>query len=318
MTAFNADSTTKDVIAGRSLLGKTAVVTGASAGLGVETARTLASAGANVVLVARSASKLEPVLETLREELPQAEFDSVLVDLADLDSVRRGSAELLSRHSTVHLLINNAGVMACPLARTAQDFELQFGTNHLGHFLLTVLLAPALQNAAAQCRQPSRVVALSSSGHRFGGIHFDDPNYRQRDYDKWEAYGQSKTANALFAVGLDARMKDAGVRAFAVHPGMILTELGRHLQQEDYDALMARMPKGVEPKFKDVEQGAATSVWAATTDELEGRGGLYLEDCHIADSSGELMTGGIADYAIDPAAADRLWQLSEELVGQAL
>ncbi len=317
MTTFDANSTTGNVIEGISLAGKVAVVTGASAGLGIETARVLAGAGARVLLVARDGKKLEPVLQSLRQQLPDAQLDSALMDLADLDSIRTAAADIVGRFECIHLLVNNAGVMACPLARTAQGFELQFGTNHLGHFLFTSLLAPALVAGAARSGQDSRVIALSSAGHRFGEMNFDDPNYEQRDYDKWVAYGQSKTANALFAVGLDARLKGRGVRAFAVHPGVIMTELSRHMVPEDFELLKSAAPPGEEMTFKSVEQGAATSVWAATSPQLAGRGGLYLEDCHIAEPAAVGKSGGIADYARDPVLADRLWALSEALVGQA-
>ncbi len=315
MTNFNADSTTDDVIAGISLAGRVAVVTGASAGLGVETARVLAQAGARVLLVARSREKLAPVLQSLRDQLPGAQLDSAFMDLADLDSVRAAAADIAARHPRINLLINNAGVMACPLGRTAQGFELQFGTNHLGHFLFTGLLLPALRAAAAESGRDSRVIALSSAGHRFGGIDFEDPNYERRAYDKWGAYGQSKTANALFAVGLDARERGRGVRAFAVHPGVIMTELGRHVQPEDWETLKAARPSKEEMTYKSLEQGAATSIWGATSPQLQDLGGLYLEDCHIAGPAEPGKGGGVAAYASDPALADRLWALSEDLVG---
>jgi NAD(P)-dependent dehydrogenase (short-subunit alcohol dehydrogenase family) len=317
MTQFNADSTTGDVISGISLDGRVAVVTGASAGLGIETARVLAQAGATVLLVARNREKLAPVLQSLREQVPGAQLDSALMDLSDLDSVRAAAADIAARYPQIHLLINNAGVMACPLAYTAQGFEMQFGTNHLGHFLFTGLLLPTLRAAAAGSGQDSRVISLSSAGHRFGGVDFDDPNYERREYSKWGAYGQSKTANALFAVGLDAREKGRGVRAFAVHPGVIMTELGRHLQPDDWEDLQAARPSDEEMTFKSIEQGAATTVWGATSPQLQGLGGLYLEDCHIAGPAVPGKGGGVAAYASDPAAADRLWDLSGTLVGQS-
>lgn len=317
MTAFNADSTTHDVISGISLAGKVAVVTGASAGLGIETARALAAAGARVMLVARNREKLQPVLQSLRTGVAGAQLDSALMDLADLDSVRATAVDIASRYPRINLLINNAGVMACPLARTTQGFELQFGTNHLGHFLFTALLVPSLVEGAAEAGVDSRVIALSSRGHQFSDVDFDDPNYRHREYNKWFAYGQSKTANALFALALDARCKARGVRAFAVHPGAIMTELGRHMQPQDLETLKAAMPPGEPMTFKTVEQGAATSVWAATSPQLRDLGGLYLEDCQIAAAAAPGKAGGVAAYATDPAAADRLWTLSEALVGQS-
>jgi len=318
MTTFNASSTTREVIAGIALDGRLAVVTGASAGLGIETARVLAQAGATVLLVARNQEKLAPVLQSLREQLPGARLDSALMDLSDLDSVRAAAADIAVRYPRIHLLVNNAGVMACPLGRTAQGFEMQFGTNHLGHFLFTGLLLPALRAAAADAGRDSRVIALSSAAHRFAGIDFDDPNFERRDYHKWSAYGQSKTANALFAVGLDAREKGRGVRAFSVHPGVIATELGRHVQPEDWETLKAALPSQQEMTYKTIEQGAATSIWGATTPQLQGLGGHYLEDCHIAAPAVPGQDGGIEAYAIDPADADRLWRLSEALVGQTL
>jgi NAD(P)-dependent dehydrogenase (short-subunit alcohol dehydrogenase family) len=202
--------------------------------------------------------------------------------------------------------------MACPLMRTAQGFEMQFGTNHLGHFLLTGLLAPALIEGA-----PGRVVNLSSGGHKFGAFNFTDPNYNTREYDKWRAYGESKTANILFTVGLDERSRERGLRAFAVHPGVIMTNLSRHMEQVDYETLMSRAPSGQSLEFKSLEQGAATTVWAATSPDLSGRGGIYLEDCQIARASKGDGGAGVESYAVNPGAAEKLWQLSEELVGQS-
>ena len=188
---------------------------------------------------------------------------------------------------------------------------MQFGTNHLGHFLLTCLLEPALLAGA-----PGRVVNLSSGGHRFSNFSFEDPNYNARDYEKWQAYGESKTANALFTVELDKRMKDSDVRSFAVHPGVIMTELSRHMEDADFTTLSERSPSGSKMVFKSVEQGAATSVWAATSAALEGKGGIYLEDCQIAAPAQPSGAGGVEAYAVDEEAAQRLWALSEELVGQ--
>ena len=207
MSAFNQHSTTNEVIEGVDLSGKTALVTGASAGLGVETVRTLATAGAQVIMVARNEEKLRAAQQMLLGENPAFHLDAQVLDLADLDSVRSGGAAILSRHATLDILINNAGVMACPLGRTAQGFELQFGTNHLGHFLLTCLLTPALLAAPS-----ARVVSLSSAGHKMAAVNFEDPNYLHRDYQKWPAYGSAKTANALFAVGLEARLGARGVQ----------------------------------------------------------------------------------------------------------
>ncbi|MEP4147132.1 MAG: SDR family NAD(P)-dependent oxidoreductase [Halioglobus sp.] len=310
MSEFGANTSTHEVIQGVNLDGKQALVTGASSGLGVETARTLAGAGAAVMMVARDAAKLESAVAQVSAAVPNAKLDTALLDLADLDSVRAGAATILAKCPSIQLLINNAGVMACPLMRTAQGFEMQLGTNHLGHFLLTCLLAPALITGA-----PARVVNLSSAGHRFSPLDVDDPNYLQRDYEKWQAYGQSKTANVLFSVGLDQRMQAKGVRSFAVHPGMIMTELSRHMEQSDMEKILAGRDIA-DIGFKTVEQGSATSVWAATSEDLDSLGGIYLEDCHIAEPAGPDSDGGIESYAVDRATADTLWQLSEQMVGE--
>jgi NAD(P)-dependent dehydrogenase (short-subunit alcohol dehydrogenase family) len=201
--------------------------------------------------------------------------------------------------------------MACPLARTPEGYELQFATNHLGHFLLTGLLAAALRAGA-----PARIVNVSSAGHRFSPVVFEDIHYERRPYDKWEAYGQAKSANVLHAVELDRRLRGAGVRAFALHPGGIVTELGRHLDADDVAALRARA-SGAKMRWKTVEAGAATSVWAATAPELEGQGGLYLEDCRVGRPKASLEDAeGYAPWAVDPDAAARLWSASEAMVGE--
>ncbi len=313
MSRFDATSTTDDVISGISLAGKLAVVTGASSGLGVETARALSAAGAEVLLIARDEAKLQAVVQELLQQQPGAQLHTQCMDLADLDSVRAAVAQILRSHPRIHLLINNAGVMACPLMRTAQGFEMQFGTNHMGHFLFTCLLAPALLAAA-----PARVINLSSAGHKFANFNFDDPAYFDRDYDKWQAYGESKTANILFTVALDRRLRERGVRVFAVHPGVIMTRLSRHMQQEDFESLSTKTPSGEELVFKSLEQGAATTVWAATAAELEGKGGIYLENCQIARPAVHGSNSGVESYALDAAAAERLWSLSEELAEQSL
>ena len=312
MNRFNANSTAAEVIEGISLAGKLAVVTGASSGLGVETCRVLALAGANVLMVARDEDKLEAVAAELRKEQPGAEFLTQRMDLADLNSVRSAATEILLYHSEIQLLINNAGVMACPLQRTAQGFEMQFGTNHLGHFLFTGLLSDALLEGA-----PGRVVNLSSAGHKLARFNFDDPSYLHREYDKWQAYGESKTANILFTVGLDLRTRERGVRAFAVHPGAIMTNLGRHIDQSDLVTLSERTASGGKMEFKTLQQGAATTVWAASSPHLSGRGGIYLEDAQIAPAAVEGKDIGVESYAVNPALAERLWLLSEELVGQS-
>jgi len=309
--SFGAETTTDEVLEGISLEGRVAFVTGASGGLGAETARALAARGAAVTLAARNVEKAGEVAAGIRESTGNAAIDVVALDLTSPDSVRQCAKGWLADHDTLHLLINNAGVMATPFERTAQGFELQFATNHLGHFLLTGLLVPALRAGA-----PARIVNLSSGGHRFGGIDFDDIHFERREYDKWLAYGQSKSANVLFSVELDRRLRDAGIRAHAVHPGVIMTELARYLQPEDIQDLMSKS-SGAGLTFKPVEAGAATTVYAATAPELDGQGGLYLEDCHIAEcKEAEGEATGYAPHAVDPDAARRLWGVSEELVGE--
>ena len=312
MSRFDGASTTDQVTEGVSLEGKCAVVTGASSGLGLETCRVLAAAGATVLMVARNKDTLDAAAGEIRQQQPDARLLTQIMDLADLDSVRSAAAVILQQADKIQLLINNAGVMACPLMRTTQGFEMQFGTNHLGHFLLTGLLSPALINGS-----PSRVINLSSAGHKFGPFNFSDTNYHQREYDKWQAYGESKTANVLFSVGLNLRMRERGVRAFAVHPGMIMTNLARHLEAADITALTDRSSSSEPLVFKTLEQGAATTLWAATTPDLALEGGQYLEDCHIAPPAESGGSSGVESYAVDPAMAEKLWLLSEDLVGQS-
>jgi NAD(P)-dependent dehydrogenase (short-subunit alcohol dehydrogenase family) len=321
MSELGFHSTADEVLAETALDDTVALVTGASSGLGLETARALAARGARVVMLARDRDKLEQAAAVIESQGLPGRLDTALLDLADLERVRGAAATLLDLYPRVDLLINNAGVMACPLGRTAQGFERQFGTNHLGHFLFTCLMAPALLEGARQGAD-ARVVNLSSAAHRFAAVDFEDPNYRQRDYDKWQAYGQSKTANILFTVALDRRLAGQGVRAFAVHPGMIQTELGRHLDEADIAAIRERAASavsedGAELGFKTIPQGAATTVYAATSADLAGQGGQYLEDCHVARVASEDSAGGVQSYATDPELAERLWHLSEELVGES-
>jgi len=303
------ETTTADVLSGVDLSGVTAVVTGASSGIGWETARALAAAGARVVPTARTPEKATECVASLREALDYdagTRLDPGVVELTSLTSVRGFADELTSRYEQVHLLINNAGVMATPFERTSDGFELQLGTNHLGPFVLTNRLVPLLEAGAAA--GAARIVNVSSAGHQASGIRWEDPNYERTPYDKWEAYGQSKTANILFAVELDRRLGGRGVHAFALHPGMIGTSLGRHLSRDDYAELSARAsrsPSGGLPARKSIEQGAATTLFAATSPELAGQGGLYLSDCEVAEPAG---------WASDPDQASRLWALSEELV----
>jgi len=309
---FNETSTVDEVLEGLNLAGKIFLITGASAGLGLEAARGLAARGARLILVARGSDKFDAAVAALRQQFPASSIDAVEVDLSDLASVREAGRAINSRHKRIDVLINNAGVMACPLQLTAQGHEWQFGVNHLGHFLLAHWLQPLLMAAA-----PARVVVLSSGGHKYSGVDFDDLNFKRREYNKWLAYGQAKTANALFAVALTQHWAPR-VLANAVHPGAIVTELGRHLQKEDIEFLMKMSPRAGKLTYKQPAAGAATEVWAATTSILQGRGGLYLEDCGIADAATDGSEKGYLPYALDPVAAERLWQISLELVADYL
>ncbi len=310
---FGRSSTAREVVAGHDLTGRTAIVTGGATGIGIETARALAEAGADVVIAVRKPDLAEAAVADIAKTA-KGKVEWSMLDLASQASIRAFAGRWGDR--PLDLLINNAGVMACPLDRTEDGLEMQIGTNHFGHYLLTVLLAPALERASRPGRT-SRVVSLSSIGHRRSGVNFDDPQYRQRPYDKWESYGQAKTANALFAVGFDQRFKDRGVRANAVMPGGILTPLQRHLPIEEQQAL-GWLDEDGKPRegFKTPEQGASTSAWAAVGPELEGVGGLYLEDCAQAVPwSKDKPWVGVMPHALDPEAADRLWALSQETTG---
>jgi NAD(P)-dependent dehydrogenase (short-subunit alcohol dehydrogenase family) len=311
---FGADTTADKVLEGIDVQDKLVLVTGASSGLGQETTRALAAKGARVVMTARDMSKGEAVAAGIRESTGNTQVEVEELELASLASVRAFAPRFLAKHPRLDVLINNAGVMACPLGRTADGFEMQFGTNHVGHFLLACLLVPALRAAA-----PSRIVSVSSRGHHISAVDFDDPNFERRAYHKWEAYGQSKTANVLLAVGLERRLANDGVHANALHPGAIITELGRHLQPEDIQFLQSRAPAGSTLQFKPIPAGAATTVYAATAPELEGRGGLYLEDCHVAQiNDAPNALDGAKSYALDAENAERLWKLSEQLVGERM
>ena len=310
--AWGETTTTDEVIAGIDLRGKLALVTGTSAGLGLETATALARAGAQVVMAARDAAKNQHAIDAERAQVPAAQLCHVTLDLADLASVRRAAAEVLAAFPRIDILVANAGIMACPLARTQAGCELQFGTNHIGHFLFINLLVPALRRSPA-----ARVVVLSSAGHTAGGVDFDDPHFQRRPYDKWLAYGQAKTANILYAVALAARLQPFGITANAVHPGAIRTELGRHLTPDDIQAMLTRWKEAPALFYKTPSQGAATSVWAATAPSLAGVSGRYLQDCGIAEVvEGPRSIAGVAPYAVDPALAERLWTLSEQIVGE--
>lgn len=316
---FGHHSTTDDVLDGIDLTGKRALVTGGASGIGAETVRALASKGAEVIIAARNEEFARKVMADVTAATGNDKIDFLFLELASLAKIKASAEEFLSRFDSLDLLINNAGIMACPLEQTEDGFELQFGSNHIGHFYFTNLIMPALINAA-----PSRIISLSSLGHRTSPIVFDDIHYENRPYEKWQAYGQAKTANALFAVGLNSRFAEKGVEAFAVHPGVIATRLGRHMTQEDFDRILSENPPSKndgEGKstggMKSVEQGAATSCYAATAPELSGKGGAYLENCHIAEQveDGSTIRGGVRHFACDPEAAEKLWLASEDMVG---
>lgn len=317
-TRFGAASTTSDVLAGIDLAGKVTLVTGGNSGLGLETARALARAGAQVVVLDRD-------LDTARDELSQYGVEFEKLDLTEPESVDAAAAKFIASDRPLHILVNAAGIGAPPLSRDSRGNERQFSTNHLGHFQLTARLWPALVRAGG-----ARVVAYASLAHQYSPVDFDDPNYERREYVPMEAYGQSKTAVALFAVELDERGKQHGVRTFAVHPGNIAsTGLGKYIKHEDKVAAGLIDADGnpiIDPErqLKTAEQGAATGVWCATSAQLDGMGGVYCEDCDISplnpsDAPLDFFESndgwGVMSYAIDPAQARRLWTLSEELVG---
>ncbi len=310
---FNGASTAQQVVAEIDLSGRSAVVTGGYSGLGLETTRALAGAGAAVIVPARDRAKAQRTL---------AGIDNVRIeamDLTDPASIAAFAERIVASGAPVSILVNSAGIMATPLARDADGHESQFSTNHLGHFRLVAGLWPALAKAGG-----ARVVSVSSRGHQIGPVDFDDYDFRTRAYDKWQAYGQSKTANALFARGLDRRGAAHGVRAFSLHPGVILTYLARHLSEEEINAFDVYDENGnrrVDPSrdIKSPEQGAATSVWAAASPQLDGIGGVYCEDCEVALPQGEAEGNkGVAPWAMDPDEAERLWMLSERLTGLSL
>jgi len=314
--SFGATSTTDEVLQGIKLTGKRVLVTGVSAGLGIETARALAAHGAEVIGAARDLSKAQAATEQVRAQaMNGGSLNLVQIDLASLASVRRCADGLLAAGKPFDVIIANAGVMACPKGATVDGFETQFGTNHLGHFVLVNRIASLLGPG-------SRLVNLSSAGHRYADVDLEDPNFEHTPYAEFTAYGRSKTANVLFAVEFDRRHKASGVRAAAVHPGGIRTELSRHLTRDVLDKLIAEInasqPKGAAPfSYKSIPQGAATSVWAACVADAEAIGGRYCEDCHVAEAaSAPGLRMGVQPYALDPQRARALWQKSEELVGE--
>lgn len=315
---FDEYSTTDEVLGSTDLRGWRFLITGVSAGLGVETARALAARGADVVGAARDLDKAHRATDAVRAAAASSggSLELVALDLASLASVRACADTLLSAGRPLNVVIANAGVMACPFGRTVDGFETQFGTNHLGHFVLVNRVAGLLKDGG-------RLVNLSSAGHRYADVDLEDPNFERTPYAEFTAYGRSKTANALFAVGFDRRHRSRGVRATAVHPGGIQTELSRHMSPEAGEKLIASINEaqakaGLPPfRFKTIPQGAATSVWAAVIASAEEIGGRYCEDCHVAsfvDNPG--VRGGVQRYALDADRAEALWAKSEEMVGE--
>ncbi|HEY6421109.1 MAG TPA: SDR family NAD(P)-dependent oxidoreductase [Candidatus Binataceae bacterium] len=313
---FGAESTADEVLEGIDLSGKRVLVTGVSAGLGVETARALVAHGAIVVGTARDLTKARRALaEAFPEKPSNPPVDLVGADLASLSSVRKAASDLLARAKPFDAIIANAGVMACPQGKTQDGFETQFGTNHLGHFVLVNRLVPLLNSGA-------RIATLSSAGHRLSDVDLEDPNFERTPYQPFTAYGRSKTANVLYAVALDSRLKGRGVRATSLHPGGIQTELGRHLTPELIAQMRARMSSGASNqapayRFKTVPQGSATSVWSGFVASSDAVGGRYCEDCHVCVVNDDPTSrAGVRSYAIDLAHANDLWRKSEEMVGE--
>jgi len=319
---WGATTTTDEVLSGINLKGKRILITGVSAGIGIETARALAAHGAHVVGAARDLAKAERATTEVRKAAAAhgGGFELLELDLASLKSVRASADRLLVKGEPFDVIIANAGVMASPFGHTADGFETQFGTNHLGHFVF-------VNRIASLIRDGGRLVNLSSSGHRFANVDLEDPNFQRTPYEPFVAYGRSKTANILFAVAFDARHRGRGVRATAVHPGGIATELGRHLQPGQIEGMIESINKqlaaeGKGPfEFKTVPQGAATSVWAAVVASGDEIGARYCENCHV----GEILpddrvisrtSEGVRAYALDPKGAEALWRKSEELVGE--
>ena len=316
--SFGPQSTTDEVLDGIDLHGKRILVTGVSAGLGVETARALVAHGAEVVGAARDLDKARGATDAVRAAAAAGggSLELVELDLASLASVRACADALVADGRGFDIVIANAGVMACPQSRTQDGFETQFGTNHLGHFVLVNRIASLLKPGG-------RLVNLSSAGHRFADVDLDDPTFDHTPYDEWIAYGRSKTANILFAVAFDRRHRAAGIRATAIHPGAIRTELSRHMTPAATEKLIASINAtqqahgGAPFAYKSIPQGAATSVWAAAVAAADEVGGRYCEDCHVAEvQDGDGIRGGVRPYALDPARAEALWAKSEELVGE--
>jgi NAD(P)-dependent dehydrogenase (short-subunit alcohol dehydrogenase family) len=322
-TSFGATSTADEVLSGVNLKGKRILVTGVSAGLGVETARSLAAHGAKVVGAARDLNKAKVAAEQVSKDAAAngGSFELVGLDLANLKSVRACADGLLAKGEAFDVIIANAGVMATPFGRTADGFETQFGTNHLGHFVL-------INRIASLIRDGGRLINLSSAGHRYSNVNLDDPNFERTTYEPFVAYGRSKTANILFAVAFDKRHRSHGVRAAAVHPGGIKTELGRYVEPGRMEKVINEInqhlaAQGKGPfQWKSIPQGAATSVWAAVVAPADEIGGQYCENCHVAktvpdDTPITAVSEGVRGYALDAKNAEALWKKSEELVGES-
>jgi NAD(P)-dependent dehydrogenase (short-subunit alcohol dehydrogenase family) len=317
---FGATSTTDEVLSGINLQGKRILVTGVSAGLGVETARALAAHGAQVVGAARDLTKAEAATAQVRADAAKGSFELVELDLANLKSVRSCADGLLAKDQPFDVVIANAGVMATPLGHTVDGFETQFGTNHLGHFVFVNRIAPLL-------RTGSRLINLSSSGHRYSNVDLDDPNFERTPYEPFVAYGRSKTANILFAVAFDERHRGRGIRAAAVHPGGIQTELARHIDPARLNAIIEQLSQqlaaeGKPFQWKTIPQGAATSVWAGVVAPADAVGGKYCENCHVGqvvpdDAIISAISEGVRGYALDSKMAAALWKKSEEMVGES-
>jgi NAD(P)-dependent dehydrogenase (short-subunit alcohol dehydrogenase family) len=308
MPTFSATSTTDDVLEGVDLTGRSVLITGNSAGLGVEATRALTAHGAQVIGGVRDLERARTNLAAAGVDLDQVDLHEL--DLASLASARAFADSVTATAPTLDAIIANAGIMACPFGHTADGFELQFGTNHLGHFVAVNRVLPLL-------RDGGRVVTLSSSGHRFSNVDLDDPNFEHTPYDAWAAYGRAKTANVLFAVELDRRLRGRGTRATSLHPGGIVTELGRHLTDETMGQLIAAR-EGHDTTWKTVPQGAATEVWAAVVADGDTVGGRFCEDCDVASiNDGSDAPNGVRSYALDPDTARALWSLSEMMVGES-
>ena len=320
MTSYGPETTTDEVLLDHDLTGRHFMITGASSGLGEESSRALAQAGATVTMLARNQSKLDKAIERIKSTNPSAVLKTGIADLSDQQSIRDYAQGFLATGETIDVLMNNAGVMVCPFGKTADGIEMQFGTNHIGHFLLTNLLMPAILSGANP-----RIVNLSSAGHTHSDVNLDDPNFEKSEYNAWESYGRSKSANIHFTQEIVRRYGDR-IQSFAVHPGVIMTELGRHLtpelMNEMTERVKSRATSSSEAKetgalpFKSVEAGAATQVWASVTENLSENNGAYLGDCQVGVEGGNPSESGYLPYIFNRHTAEALWSLSEKLVKQ--